>query len=133
MFPTNEELLRGKCLIGLWDFSAICRGKKWYEGLKLEHPGLRLWSQQEDANAWESMAPLWPDSAQILPWMKGVGNAHPLSFLSLCQGLLDPVLISMAARSHVTVAPSALDLYLPFWVIYCFFIPTPLPQKPYFC
>ena len=70
--------------------------------MKLERPRLRLWSQQEDANAWESMAPLWPDSAQILPWMKGVRNAHPLSFLSLCQGLLDPVLISMAARTHVT-------------------------------
>lgn len=101
-------------------------------GVKLECSSLRFWSQQEDANAWDSMAPLWPDSAQILPWVKGVGNAHPPSFLSLCQRLLDPVLMSMAARTRVTVAPSALDLYLPFWIIFYFFIPTPLRKKPCF-
>ena len=32
-----------------------------------------------------------------------------------------------------SLAPSALDLYLPFWIIFYFFIPTPLPKKPYFC
>lgn len=49
----------------------------------------------------------------------------------LCQGLLYPVLTSMAARSF-TVAPYALGLYLPFCIIFYIFL-SPLPKGPSFC
>lgn len=51
---------------------------------------------------------------------------NPLFFLSLHQGLLYPVLTRMAARSLFTVTPCALDLYLPFSIVfYIFLLPFP--------
>ena len=100
------------------------------EGVKLEGTRLRPWPQQKDTNAWESLAPLWLNSVQRLPWMEEIGHTHPLSFPSFCRELLYLVLTSMAARSLFTEAPCALDLYLPLWIVFYFFIP-PLPKRPF--
>lgn len=115
--------------LGSGIFLQSAEGKR-EEGVKLEGTRLRLWPQQRDANAWESLAPLWLNSVQRLPWMEEIGHTHPLSFPTFCRELLYLVLTSMAARSLFTEAPCALDLYLPFWIIFYFFIP-PLPKRPF--
>lgn len=100
------------------------------EGVKQEGPRLSLWPQQKDASARESLTPLWLNSVQIA-LEGGSWQYLPTVLPELCQGPLYPVLTGLAARSLFSVAPCALDLYLPFWIVFYCFLLLPLPPPSF--